>query len=112
MGGDSEGIAGIQQRVHKPLLLLEVGGFSQANANYEPWDYTRDEMPIDLELQKRLYDRFFRAWHGQPALGGFSIWEWVPEDGGPSDRGYTPKNKPAADVLRDWLAKPAWEVHP
>jgi hypothetical protein len=96
----------------KPLLFLEIGWFSQANAAFEPWDYTKStsEEPIDQELQKRLYEGFFESWYGQPLLGGFSIWEWTPGDGGPSDAGYTPENKPAEKVLREWLAKKPWEV--
>jgi hypothetical protein len=43
-------------------------------------------------------------------LGGFSIWEWPPVEGGPTDRGYTPKNKPAERVLREWMSKPRWIV--
>jgi hypothetical protein len=97
------------EKAGKPLLFLEIGWFSQANVAYEPWDYTR-EQPIDLELQRRLYEGFFRAWWGNPLLGGFSIWEWPPDEGGPEDGGYTPKSKPAEKVAREWLAKPKWEV--
>lgn len=93
----------------KPLLFLEIGWFSQNNVAYEPWDYTRNQ-PGDVQLQKRLYEGFFRAWWGQPLLGGFSIWEWTPGDGGEDDTGYTPEGKPAEEVLRAWLAKPRWEV--
>ena len=98
------------REVDKPLLFLEVGWCSLRNAAHEPWDYTKDSEPIDLDLQKRLYQGFFQSWHGNPMLGGFSAWEWTPGDGGPDDRGYTPENKPAEDVLREWLAKPRWEV--
>jgi hypothetical protein len=99
-----------QKRTKKPILFLEVGWCSLQNAAHEPWDYTREEVPIDLELQKRLYEAFFRVWYGNPALGGFSIWEWTPDDGGSENRGYTPKNKPAEQVLREWLKKPRWDV--
>ena len=38
------------------------------------------------------------------------IWEWAPGEGGKGDsdekRGYTPKSKPAEQVLRDGFAKP------
>ena len=38
------------------------------------------------------------------------IWEWPPGEGGTKDKGYTPENKPAEKVMRDWFAKPRWEV--
>lgn len=97
-------------RVQRPLLFMEVGWCSLANAAHEPWDYTRISEPLDLDLQKRLYQGFFEAWHGNPRLGGFMIWEWPPESGGSSDKGYIPKGKPAEAVLREWLAKEPWMV--
>ena len=98
------------KKMNKPLLFTEVGWCNLANAAHEPWDYTRTEVPIDLDLQKRLYEGFFRSWHGHPNLGGFMIWEWTCGDGGPKNRGYTPEGKPAEAVLRQWLAKPPWAV--
>jgi len=99
-----------QKRVGKPLLFLEVGWCSIANAAHEPWNYTPLTEPIDLDLQRRLYEGFFESWWGNPALGGLMIWEWPPGDGGPEDRGYTPENKPAEQVLRAWFAKDRWKV--
>jgi hypothetical protein len=92
----------------KPLFFSEVGWCSLENAASEPWDYTRAELAADPELKKRLYEGFFRAWYGNPNLGGFMIWSWEPGDGGPEDKGYTPENKPAEKVLREWMAKP-WD---
>jgi hypothetical protein len=97
------------KKTGKPLLFLEIGWFSQRNVAYEPWDYTQDQ-PLDLELQRKLYEGFFRSWWGNPDLGGFSVWNWPPGEGGPEDKGYTPKGKPAEKVLREWLAKPRWQV--
>ncbi|MFN4243897.1 MAG: glycoside hydrolase family 113 [Tepidisphaerales bacterium] len=96
----------------KPIIFLEAGWCSLANAAHEPWDYTRLSEPIDLDLQRRLYQGFFESWYGHPQLGGFSIWEWPPEAGGERDRGYTPRGKPAERVLRSYLAKPPWRVDP
>lgn len=97
-----------QKTQGKPILFSEVGWCSMANMAYQPWDYTisEREAPLDLDLQRRLYEGFFQTWHGQKELAGFSIWEWNPDGGGPKDRGYTPKGKPAEQVLREWLAKP------
>lgn len=99
-------------KTHRPLIFTEVGWCSLANAAHEPWDYTKQEVPVDLELQRKLYEGFFRAWQGSPELGGFSFWQYTIGQGGPSDRGYTPIGKPAEQVLHEWLAKPRWTVNP
>lgn len=100
-----------QRKINKPILLLEVGWASMSNMAHEPWNYTEYESvaPLDIDLQKKLYEGFFRAWFGRPELGGFCIWEWPAEGGGLDDRGYTPKQKPAEAILRQWLAKP-WQM--
>ncbi len=103
-------VIGFSAEVRKPLLFLEVGWCSLRNAAHEPWDYTKDAEPIDLDLQKRLYEAFFSVWHGTPGLGGFMIWEWTAGDGGEENRGYTPEGKPAEKVLRQWMARPKWQV--
>ena len=83
----------------KPLLITEVGYASVAGATAYPWDYTRTA-PIDLEEQARGYDAFFAAWWDHRP--GFFLYEWWGE-GGPHDRGYTPRGKPALGILRHWL---------
>ncbi len=105
-----EALFAFQTKVGKPLLFLEVGWCSLANAAHEPWDYTKAEEPIDLDLQKRLYEGFFSTWWGERRLGGFMVWEWTPGDGGRGDRGYTPENKPAESVVKEWFAKDRWQV--
>lgn len=98
----------------KPLLLVEAGWCSMANAASEPWDYTQESEPIDNELQRKLYEAFFKSWYGNPNLGGFMLWEWTPGDGGKGEmedrRGYTPENKPAQQVAKEWLSKGPWKV--
>ena len=103
-------ILNFQKEVGKPVVFSEVGWCSQQNAAHEPWDYTQPDIPIDLDLQRRLYEAFFKSWYGVPQFGGFMIWEWPPGNGGPDDRNYTPEAKPAEKVLREWLAKPRWKV--
>jgi len=98
------------EKTQRPLMFLEVGWCSMANMAYEPWDYTKTEQPIDLDLQRRLFEGFFQSWYNNPHLGGFSIWEWTPGEGGSNHRGYTPEGKPAEKVLREWFAKQPWNV--
>jgi hypothetical protein len=104
--GIQKDVLAFTQKQGKPLMFSEVGWCSLENAASEPWDYTQFELGVDLDLQKRLYEGFFRSWYGNPALGGFMIWNWEPGDGGEKDKGYTPENKPAEKVLREWMAKP------
>ena len=95
---------------NKPVVLLEVGWCSMGNAVTEPWDYTQTAVPLDLEVQRKLYEAFFESWWGKKGFGGFMIWAWTPNASGLDDRGYTPEGKPAEQVLRKWLAKGPWQV--
>lgn len=97
------------KRQNKSLFFTEIGWYSKRDVAYEPWDYTQDQ-PVDVELQRKLYQGFFESWWGNPLLGGFGIWEWMPGEGGLKDTTYTPKNKPAQSVIKEWLGKPRWDV--
>ena len=103
-------ILGFGQKIKKPVVMLEVGWCSMGNAVTEPWDYTQTTEPLDLEIQRRLYEAYFESWYGKKGFGGFMIWAWTPNASGPDDRGYTPEGKPAGEVLRKWLAKGPWQV--
>lgn len=95
---------------HKPIVMVEAGWCSLANAADEPWDYTKKSLSRDTDLQKRLYQGFFETWYGHPQLGGFSMWEWTVED--PDGKGYSPHGKPAEKVLDEYLALPLWKIDP
>jgi hypothetical protein len=98
-----------QREVKKPLMFLEVGWCSLANAAHEPGT-TRRRRSARPGPSAQALRGFFRSWHGNPQFGGFMVWEWTPGDGGLEDKGYTPENKPAEKVLKEWIAKPRWEV--
>ena len=112
----------IDQRLPDPYLgkklvrtvtsVLEAKGYRESPDNPDLWvNYrlltdTQTDLDADPDLQKRLYEGFFESWYRKPGLGGFMIWEWTPGDAGPEDKGYTPKNKPAQEVVREWISKP------
>ena len=95
-----------QRQVGKPILLTEVGWASQPGCAIEAWNYLRHQRPSaeGLAEQARCYEAFCRVWANVPQLGGTFWWEWTPEPAGPQDFGYTPKGKPAEQVLRRWFA--------
>jgi len=86
----------------QPLLFLEVGYPSQDGAAAWPWDYTRSE-EVDLRLQEACYIAFVQTWRSAESCAGVLFYEWWGE-GGPEDDGYTPRGKPAEDVMRRFFS--------
>ena len=93
-----------QRELEQPFLILEVGYTSQDRTLSHPWKYTLNTA-VDLQEQALGYEAFARCWRGQPALAGSFFYEWWGE-GGPEDNGYTPRGKPALDVLRRFYRLP------
>lgn len=93
------------RRTGRPVFFSEVGYPAQDTAAARPWD-DRGDGALDLELQARLYEAFCAALReeGRGAGGptGFYLWNWF-GFGGASDRGFTPRGKPAAAVARGCL---------
>jgi len=89
-----------QRGLGKPFVFTEVGYLSQKGTHAWPWKEGADE-PVDLDEQRRCYEAFVRTWGGVPALRGVFFWNWYGW-GGPRSKGYPPRNKPAAAVIRDW----------
>jgi len=95
------------QRINRPLVLTEVGWCSQEGAAMAPWNYYQNQKatPAGHEEQRRLYEAFLRVWEGTPGLSGVIWWEWTTAPGGPEDFGYTPRDKPAEQILRQWFER-------
>jgi hypothetical protein len=88
-----------QKGLRAPLLFLELGYESKDGCAARPWDYTR-RGGVDLEEQRRCYAAFAEAWRGAPELAGVFFYEWWGE-GGARDASYTPRGKPALEVVRE-----------
>jgi hypothetical protein len=104
-----------QERQGKPLLFTEVGWASQPGCSIEAWNYYRHTKPSDegLEEQRRCYEAFTAVWAETPQLAGTIWWEWTDQPGGSIDFSYTPKAKPAEQVLRKWFElQAAGGAHP
>ena len=83
------------------LVFTEVGYPSREGAATDPWNYTA-ERPASAESQRRCYRAFAEAWRDVPELAGAFFYLWWGE-GGPGDRGYTPRGKPAASEVARWF---------
>ena len=87
----------------QPLVFLEIGYPSVDGGNTNPWDY-RIKGAIDPAEQALCFEALRRVFVGRPLLSGLFAYDWW-ERGGPEDRTYTPRGKPAEGVLRELLAE-------
>lgn len=91
-------------KIEAPLVFTELGYPSIDGCATAPWDYTRNT-PVDLEEQRRAFEAFWRVWAHRPELAGVFFWNWF-GPGGPKDRWYSLKGKPALEVVKRWYARP------
>ena len=100
-------LAAMRERVHKRLIVTEVGYPSLVGAAHKPWDETA-VAAVDLEGQARLLGAFCRAFRPATdksvAVDGFYVWNWF--GSGAADGSYSPRGKPAARAvaacMRSW----------
>jgi hypothetical protein len=89
----------------KPWVLSELGYRSRVNATAAPWDEGSGGEP-DAAEQLRAYQAFRAAWlgddKGSSRMAGLYMWNWYGY-GGPQTTSYTPRGKPAVDVVRQIL---------
>lgn len=85
----------------RPVVFTEVGYFSIRGTNKDPWNYKISDT-IDLDIQKRCYEAFAKVFGKPSFLAGAYFFDWY-DNGGPKDKNYTPRGKPAAQVMKQFL---------
>lgn len=86
------------------LIFTEVGYPSLDGGNVNPWNYFA-KASVDLNEQQMCYLAFIEAWKNTPELAGVFWWVWF-DPGGPQDPGFSPRGKPAEEILRRWYGGP------
>ncbi len=96
-----------QKKINKPVLFTEIGYKSSKDAADEPWQHASIG-ELDLGLQSNLYRALLETFWDKPWFYGAYWWYWGtnPRMGGENNRGFTPQNKPAQDVVKEWYTKP------
>jgi hypothetical protein len=87
----------------KPWVLSELGYRSRVGASAAPWEESSGGVP-DAAEQLRAFQAFRKAWAspGSSHMAGLYVWNWYGY-GGPQTTSYTPRGKPAVDVIRGIL---------
>lgn len=80
------------------IILTEVGYESMQGVNRTPWQTRGDK--IEYEEQADSYQALFEAFSGRAWWQGVYWWVWTVKTASALNRGFTPSNKPAEDILR------------
>jgi hypothetical protein len=91
----------------KKVLITELGYPSEDSAASNPGEWEPND-PVNLDLQQELYEATFQSVWQRPWLAGIMWFWWAnPSDGswlgGPNDNGYTIRNKPAEQTLKQYF---------
>jgi len=91
----------------KKIIFTEIGYCSQNGANIQPWNWNFSPT-VDLQEQADCYQAALEVFKNKPWFEGWFWWSWEtdPDAGGPSDKHYTPQNKPAQNVLMQYYCEP------
>jgi hypothetical protein len=93
----------------KQVLFTEIGYCSQNGTNISPWDWNISPI-VDTQEQADCYHAALEALKPASWFEGWFWWNWEtdPNAGGPTERHYTPQNKPAQQVISQYYL----ETHP
>ncbi|MCA9602728.1 MAG: hypothetical protein KC417_11915 [Myxococcales bacterium] len=99
-----------------PVLFVEVGYTTRANAAVEPWLWPdgMKNVVIDEHEQARALDATFHAFLGEPWFVGFFVWRYyanIDDVSQEAEWGFSPHAKEAEDVLRRTF-RARWAVDP
>lgn len=112
-------IENLSNRFNKPVLFTEWGYESEHYAGQRPWESSGREFAngrpenddhINLQIQADLYEATFRTFWNEPWFRGVIVWRWDPYIKSSTRTfvrtyNYTPKDKPAQDILQNWFNK-------
>ncbi len=89
---------------NKPVIVTEIGYMSQDGNLQHPWNWLYEDGVVDQGEQADGYLAALEVLFPQPWLYGLYFWDYGtdPFEGGPCDQHYTPHDKLAEDVLREW----------
>lgn len=89
----------------KQVFLAEVGYRSLDGAAMDPgiWDSSG---AVDLQEQQDLYSALFQVFtsYGGEWFAGMHLWNWDPVSWGTDNTAFSPQDKPALQVVRDWFS--------
>ncbi len=102
-----EEIEEFQAGVKKPVIFPEAGYCSAEGTARTPWEEVVTGR-LNVKLQADCYEALLQRFWDKPWFYGVYWWKWGTDVkfGGLSNKGYSPQNKPAQEVVTRWYSKP------
>lgn len=101
-------IKDVHKTTKKPILFTEFGYRSFDFSGKKPWLTGNYDANPNLEAQVNTTKALFKTfWEEDWFAGGF-VWKWFhnyEQSGGTKDNMFTPQNKPAEDIIRQYYKK-------
>ncbi|MCE7994302.1 MAG: hypothetical protein HEP71_20115 [Roseivirga sp.] len=91
---------------HKPIILTEWGYQNEDYVGAEPWDnnrYNNTDNTVNNMAQKEAYQSMFESIWQEPWMKGVFVWRWSEYKGVLNNPNYSPRGKPAAEILKRWF---------
>ncbi|MDO6491825.1 MULTISPECIES: glycoside hydrolase family 113 [unclassified Cellulophaga] len=91
--------------LNKPILFTEYGYRSMDFTGEKPWLVDRNQTKVNLEAQSNATKAILEMFWTEDWFAGGYVWKWfIDHDkvGGEDDNRFTPQNKPAELVLKQY----------
>lgn len=92
----------ISQKFNKPVIFTEWGYESEEYAGKTPWGSSGT---VNEEVQANLYEGTLKSFWKEPWFQGVFVWRWSPNGELGGSYNFTPREKPAEEVLRRWFTE-------
>lgn len=94
----------------KPIIFTEYGYLSVDHCAHKTWELEKKvkSLPINEQAQANALDALLLVYSTKPYWKGGFLWKWFPNGQGHEgypERDYTPQNKVAHDVVKDWYSQ-------
>ena len=103
-----ENIESLQSTCSKPVLFTEYGYRSMDQNAWKPWLVDRHEEQVNLTSQANATRAILEEFWTEDWFAGGYVWKWFIDhkrSGGEKDNRFTPQNKPAEKVLREFYKR-------
>ena len=93
----------LSKQYNRPVIFTEIGYRSIDGANQRPWEWQSGGI-LDLQEQADCYHAVLETFWNKAWFRGIYWWYWStnPNQGGVTDKDYTPFNKPAETIMKGY----------